>query len=188
MTTHPDAIYIDALCKNDRLKVLELYQKCFPSVEQYIKRNNGSLSQAKDVFQEVLLELYERACIRQEFTLTTTICSFLGYVSKMKWLKILSKKKPVELLRQEVEETYKDDTLSIEAQIIRQESQAEEQKKLTQSFAQLSERCKELLELKARGLSTEEIIEQMNFSNRNVLDASTSRCFKKWRELYQSLD
>ena len=66
--------------------------------------------------------------------------------------------------------------------------QDEQQKKLALSFAKLSDRCRELLELEAQGFNTEEIIEQMNFSNRNVLDASKSRCYKKWREVFHSIN
>ncbi len=186
---HEDSIYLTALCENDHSKVMELYESCFPSVERWISQNNGSVQDARDVFQEVLMELYTRFCIKGNFTLTTGICSFLGFVSKRKWLKELSKRKnsKVKVLREELSVEYKDVSDSIEHEIVATENQQQQQEKLQRSFEQLSKSCQELLTLDTQGYTTEEIVELMQFSNRNVLDASKSRCYRKWRNLYQAL-
>jgi DNA-directed RNA polymerase specialized sigma24 family protein len=39
---------------------MNLYKSCFPSVARYVSRMNGSLEQAKDVFQDALLIFYEK--------------------------------------------------------------------------------------------------------------------------------
>lgn len=187
--THEDSIYLTALCQNDQLKVLELYKKCFPAVDRWIGQNNGSTQDAKDIFQEVLIDLYTRFCIKDNFTLTTNICSFLGYVSKMKWLRALAKSRNsrVNVLREELNLEYKDVTNSIETHIIATEERQQQQEKMKRSFGQLSKSCQKLLTLDTEGYTTEEIVELMEFSNRNVLDASKSRCYRKWRSLYQAL-
>lgn len=187
---HPDNMYLDALCRNDHLKTKEIYQKCFPAVDKWISQNSGNTDSAKDVFQDVLINLYTRACVKQNFTLTTTICSFLGYASKMKWLKILGQTKNsiFQTLSKEVSIEYKDESSSIEEIWILLENKAERKQKLQKSFEQLSKKCQELLLLDIKGFNTEEIIHLMNYSNRNVLDASKSRCYRNWRDLYYKLD
>jgi RNA polymerase sigma factor (sigma-70 family) len=65
---------------------VELYKSCFPSVARYVSRMNGSLEQAKDVFQDALLAFYEK----QRSGNRIAVANEKGYltgIAKHLWLK-----------------------------------------------------------------------------------------------------
>jgi hypothetical protein len=49
------------LAKNDRLAVESIYGKHFGMVQSLIINNNGSSEDARDIFQEAMIVLYERS-------------------------------------------------------------------------------------------------------------------------------
>lgn len=71
-----------------------LYSKYFPSVQNYILKNSGNEQDAEDIFQESILVLLDK--IRQsDFTLTSSLKTYLYAISKNLWLKRLRDSKYV---------------------------------------------------------------------------------------------
>ena len=65
---------------------LELYKSCFPSVARYVSRMNGSLEQAKDVFQDALLIFYEKQMSEQGLAAASEKAYLTG-IARHLWLK-----------------------------------------------------------------------------------------------------
>ncbi|WP_452600037.1 RNA polymerase sigma factor, partial [Pontimicrobium sp. MEBiC01747] len=87
---HEDQKYIEGLLKNNSFIIQTIYDKFAPKVINYIKQNNGSVDQAKDVIQETLITIYNQA---KEKNLQIT-CPFDAYfflLCKRKWLNVLKK-------------------------------------------------------------------------------------------------
>src|SRR5690606_30231760 len=80
-----------------------LYQTYLPMVVQMISQNNGDEDDAKDIFQEAVMVLYDR--INQgNFVLTSKLKTFLYSVCRRLWLKRLNKGDRVSFNTQEHEE------------------------------------------------------------------------------------
>jgi len=74
--------------RSDGLSFDVLYKTCFPSVEYYVRKNNGTPDDARDVFQESVAVLLEK--INQpDFVLTASPKTFLYAIAKNHWLKHL---------------------------------------------------------------------------------------------------
>jgi len=78
--------------RNGDSKILELtYKQHYPIILHFVIQNNGTDQDAKDVYQEAIVVLYEK--LRQEhFLLTCQIRTFIYSVCRRLWLKKLREK------------------------------------------------------------------------------------------------
>ncbi len=76
------------LAGNDRKAIETLYRDHFNMIQTLIINNNGSSEEAKDVFQEAMIVLYEK--VRSgTFELNCQIKTYLYSVCRRLWLKRL---------------------------------------------------------------------------------------------------
>lgn len=65
-----------------------LYTFYYPSVRNFILKNNGSEDDAKDIFQETILVLLEKVP-KDDFNLTSSLKTYIFAISSNLWLKRL---------------------------------------------------------------------------------------------------
>jgi RNA polymerase sigma factor (sigma-70 family) len=65
-----------------------LYKFYYPSVRHFILKNNGSIDDAKDVFQETICVLLEKVP-KDDFNLTSSLKTYIFAISSNLWLKRL---------------------------------------------------------------------------------------------------
>lgn len=87
-----EVLLLSGLRKGDGASLNKVYKSYYPVIESLILKNNGSEIEAKDVFQESVILLYEKLQ-QKDFTLTCTIKTFLYAISKRLWLKRWNEKK-----------------------------------------------------------------------------------------------
>lgn len=79
--------------KNDQnLAFVEMYQRYFSLIEQYVLRNSGNTSDAKDVFQDGLIVFYQYLS-KQDFSLESSIKTLIYAICKNLWLEKMRKGK-----------------------------------------------------------------------------------------------
>lgn len=116
----------------------ELYEKHFTKVASFIQRNNGTVQDAEDIFQDTMLVLCKK--LRQDqFKLTASLRTYILAIAKNLWLKKLrATKKEIEHQDQISQELYHDLT-----QFINEEQTL--WNKIAFYFTQISEACARLL-------------------------------------------
>jgi RNA polymerase sigma factor (sigma-70 family) len=65
-----------------------LYKFYYPSVKNFIMKNNGSVDDAKDIFQETIIVLLEKVP-KDDFNLTSSLKTYIFAISSNLWLKRL---------------------------------------------------------------------------------------------------
>ena len=65
-----------------------LYKFYYPSVKNFILKNNGSEDDAKDIFQETIMVLLEKVP-KDDFNLTSSLKTFIFAIGSNLWLKRL---------------------------------------------------------------------------------------------------
>ena len=80
---HPDQKYVDALLKDDKPILKELYTKFFYRIKLMILQNHGDETDAADIFQDALLAIYHKAK-KQEFAITSSFEGFLFVICRNK--------------------------------------------------------------------------------------------------------
>jgi RNA polymerase sigma factor (sigma-70 family) len=83
-----ERLLLQGLAKNDKKAVETIYRENYSTVQALIINNNGSADDAKDIFQEAMIVLYEKAR-SGNFELTSLIKTYLYSVARRLWLKRL---------------------------------------------------------------------------------------------------
>ena len=158
-SAHPDNKYIHALLNNDQLLVSEIYSKFSPKIISMIRRNNGSMKDAQDIFQEALIIIFNKA-VKGGFTLTCPFEGFLYLICKRKWLNELKKRGRAGVTTDEDGlSTVTEDTVTLAEEA---EADDNRSKLFWEKFKLLGARCQELLKLSWGGISMEEVSNQMD--------------------------
>lgn len=181
-TPHPDNKYIHALVNNDSVLVREIYDRFSENISRMVTRNNGSLKDAKDLFQEALIIIYEKA-VKGDFVLSCPFEAFLFLICKRKWLNELKKRG-----REGV--TTDEERLSIhepDALTLAEETEAENERNnlFWKKFKALGDRCQELLKLSWGGISMEEVASKMEVSY-GYARKKKSECIARLMKLVKS--
>lgn len=186
MNEHSDNTYIRLLRAGDATVLTKIYQEQAPAVRQWVCKNNGSLADAQDIFQEAILALYQKAS-DPNFVLTCPVGAFLFQICRHKWLKNLKKKKREERVRLALTEEY---TIENGIKSLLEEVEAAEicHRKLDSTFKQLSVICQQLLELLSQGMPPHEIAKKMGMTDANTVYRRKHACMSRWQSLFQSLN
>jgi RNA polymerase sigma factor (sigma-70 family) len=158
MTTHPDQQYIDALLRNDRKLLEEMYAKYADKIKNMVLQNNGTESDAADIFQEAIVAIYQKAK-KSNFVLTCPLEAYLYLICKNRWINELKRKTNKVTFTDTEGYNYGEDVFKNTEVII---SQHERKKLLDEKFKELGERCRQLLELSWSGISMEEVAKALN--------------------------
>jgi RNA polymerase sigma factor (sigma-70 family) len=129
-----------------------------------------------DVFQDSIIALYENAQKNKLDTIKSSLKTYLFAIGKYKIFKILkSNALSIEtenfilIENLELYEPDMNDELSI---------------KLQNAYQKLGKQCKEILRLSFyEGKSNEEILEELDYSTKDVVKSQKSRCIKQLKEL-----
>ena len=161
MIPHADHKYIVALQKNDSALIEEIYSRYSGRITQMVLRNNGTETDAADLFQNVLIELHRKAG-KQQFILTCPFEAFLYMVCRNRWLNELEKRKgkQVTLKGDEGFNISEDVFLNYETLKLQEKRKNLVEEKL----AELGEGCRELLTLSWSGKPLQEVATVLNFS------------------------
>lgn len=181
---HPDHQYIESLRRNDPAGIRAIYQRYAEEARLWVLNNNGSEADARDVFQEAIMTLYEKA--RQpDFVLTCPLGALLHVLYSRKWIDRLRQKKRESAVRNDLETRYSGETdhhLSVLAEEM--EEEAGRQNRLARAFEQLSELCRNLLRLLAQGVAPAEAALQLQLNSVDTLYRRKNACAQRWRALY----
>ena len=157
---HADQKYIDALVNNDAAVIEELYQKHSGKIKWMVLLNNGSETDAADVFQEILLSIYKKAK-DQNFTLTCPLDAFLYMACKNKWMTELSRIKS-----KVTNNNFSGYNIDEDCFKLAQEFKLQEERKnlLTEKLGELCEDCRKLLQLNWSGKPMGEVARILNIT------------------------
>lgn len=155
----------------DNKALQHLYDKLLPSIERYILKNSGNSYDAKDVFQEAIIIVY-RKVQDADFQITSSLETFIFSIAKRKWLRELKKRKrDIHNLRiADSSEGNKIDQMVINH---------EKSNLYLRYFNDLSDSCKEILNLFFDGWKIPEITKKLNFGSDGYTRKRKHNCQQK---------
>lgn len=144
----------------------------------YIIANSGSEEQAKDVFQESVIALYEN--VRDgKFKADSSLSTYLFSIAKFKWFNQIKKDsiRSGHHQKAQLKEEFDPGPL---AQLV----QTEAKERILGVLEGLGERCKQILvESLYHNASMKEIAKSLSFSSEQVVRNTKYKCLKKLKEL-----
>ena len=141
LSTYTDQSLYRGLLNNEADVFEHIYIENFPAVRQQVQRYGGSEDDAKDIFQEGMIALWNNIRsgayqLREGVKMST----YLVQICKLRWMDKMKKASH----RYEVkQEDYVEP--EAEADVLINWIDQEEQQQFQQQFAQLGERCQDLL-------------------------------------------
>ena len=173
-----DSDVLKGIAQRNPQTIRQVYTKYFSSIADLVLNNKGTIEDAKDVFQDAMMVIYEKS-LNPDFELKYSLHTYLYTVCRNIWLKKIRKKSDVGVSLPENLELIAEDTF--EEEILWREKERLFRKK----FKELGKGCQQVLELFLKGTSMEEIAKAMNFSSVGYAKKRKYKCKNQLVKLIQ---
>jgi RNA polymerase sigma factor (sigma-70 family) len=179
-----DQALLIGLAEGSDRALSQLYKQHYPMVSQLVINNSGSTDDAKDIYQEALIVLFEKVSAG-DFELNCQLKTFIYAVARRLWLKQLAQRGRSPLIRasqfdEEPAESVTDDL----ADHLRRDQQFEQ---MAESLTRLGEPCRTLLEdFYIRHLSMQDITEKFGYTNTDNAKTQKYKCLTRLKRLFFS--
>lgn len=157
----------------------KLYDTLRPKVIHYVKQNNGSIPEAKDVLQDAIVAVYS-SIINKKFRSESALSTYTFAVVKNQWLNRLKRK------RVEIKYIETQDDSIFESDMLPAYLDAERKNIIEQIFMKMGEGCKEILvKIYYLNYSMKEIVTESNYENEQVARNKKYKCMKRLKKVIQ---
>lgn len=170
---------IEGLAKNDRESIEAIYKQHYGMIQSLIINNNGSADDARDVFQEAMIVLYEKAK-SGSFELTSQLKTYLYSICRRLWLKRLQQQQKFV-----PEIGGLDETVPVEEDLDVHDRRNGELLMMEKAMASLGEPCKTLLEayyLQKKNMT--EIAGNFGYTNADNAKNQKYKCLMRLKKLF----
>jgi RNA polymerase sigma factor (sigma-70 family) len=170
---------LNGLAKNDARAIETIYKNNFSMVQAFIINNNGSYDDARDIFQESMIVLYENVKT-DSFVLTCQIKTYVYSICRRLWLKRLQQMSRFSGQVENLEET-----VPVEEDLEIQEKRNADFAIMERAMGSLGEPCKSLLEayyLQKKGMT--EIAETFGYTNADNAKNQKYKCLVRLKKLF----
>ena len=172
---------LKGLAGNDSKAIDAIYKDNFNMVQTFILQNNGSYDDARDVFQEAMIALYEKAQ-SESFVLTCQIKTYVYSICRRLWLKRLQ-----QMGRYSNQVDSLDETVPVEEDLEMHEKRNAEFAIMDRAMNSLGEPCKSLLEAYyIRKMDMQELAAEFGYTNADNAKNQKYKCLMRLKKLFFS--
>jgi RNA polymerase sigma factor (sigma-70 family) len=173
-----EKLLLEGLAKNDRKAIETIYKENYNMVQALIVNNNGSADDAKDIFQEAMVVLYEKVKTGV-FELNCQIKTYVYSVCRRLWLTKL-----VHYNRFTLNDGH-EETIAVEEDLEEHERKDLEFSLMEKAMGSIGEPCKSLLEafyLQKRNM--QEIATSFGYTNADNAKNQKYKCLVRLKKLF----
>ncbi len=176
-----EQVLLIGLANNDSKAIETIYKDNFNMVQSFILNNNGSYDDARDIFQEAVIALYEKAQT-ESFVLTCQIKTYLYSICRRLWLKRLQQMGKYSRKIETVE-----DTVAVEEDLEAHEKRNAEFIIMDRALNSLGEPCKSLLEgYYLKKMNMAKLAEDFGYTNADNAKTQKYKCLMRLKKLFFS--
>ncbi len=181
MKADNETVLLRGLARNDRKAVETIYRENYNMVQALVVKNSGNIDDAKDIFQEAMIVLYQRVQ-SEAFELNCQIKTYIYSVSRRLWLKRL-----VQQNRFLIADDSEQEVVSVDEQVDEHEKQNTEFLMMEKAMGSLGEPCKSLLEaFYMQKRSMQEIASNFGYTNAENAKNQKYKCLMRLKKLFFS--
>jgi RNA polymerase sigma factor (sigma-70 family) len=174
-----DSEVIIGILNNSDSVLKRLYLAYFPMVLQLILNNNGNEDDAKDVYQEAIIVLYNKVK-RGDFELSSKLKTYIYSICRRLWLKRLK-----QLNRYGGDIKDFQEYLPVEDEIEKHQDRDMQLNKMESALKLLGEPCKTIMEdFYMHGKSMQEICERFGYTNADNAKTQKYKCLQRLKKLF----
>ena len=167
------------MARGDTASLEGLYRDYFPMILNMIVQNNGTEAEAKDVFQEAVIVLYDKVKQR-DFELTSQLKTYLYSVCRRLWLKQLAGR----------DRTFRDvaayeDAVAVEEDLARHEEKDLQLTMMEKALDELGEPCRTIIhDFYIANRSMQEICDKFGYTNSDNAKNQKYKCLQRLKKLF----
>ncbi len=170
---------LEGLAANDRQAIETIYSRHFGMIQSLVINNSGTPEEARDIFQEGMIVLYEKAR-SADFQLHCQLKTYLYSVCRRLWLKRLS-----QLQRFTPEVSGLEETVAVEEDIEGHDQRHQDFQMMEKALSGLGEPCKSLLEaFYLQKKSMNDIAAAFGYTNPENAKNQKYKCLMRLRKLF----
>jgi RNA polymerase sigma factor (sigma-70 family) len=174
-----ELVLLEGLRKNDKKSIERLYELNYPVIQSFILNNSGSADDARDVFQEAIMVLYQKVS-SGNFELQSKILTYIYSVSRRIWLKKLQRMQRFGTLIED-----HDEYLVVEEDLEEQQRKDEAYNQMDKALSKLGEPCKSLIEaFYIQKKHMLEIADLFGYTNADNAKNQKYKCLMRLKKLF----
>src|ERR1700733_2451775 len=177
--TPTDSEVILGILNNSESVVKRLYLAYFPMVMQLIINNNGDADDAKDIYQEAIIIVYNKVK-NGDFELSSKLKTYIYSVCRRLWLKRLS-----QLNRYGGDIKDFEEYLSVDDETEKNNERDIQFNRMGDALNLLGEPCKTIIEdFYINNRSMKEICEDFGYTNADNAKTQKYKCLQRLKKLF----
>ena len=170
---------ISGILHDSTLTLNQLYKSFFPMILQLVLNNNGNEDDAKDIFQESIIILYDKVKAGK-FELSSKLKTFIYSVCRRLWLKKLNHKSRNTLNIRDFE-----DFIPIEEDLEQHEKKDQLFQNMEESLSQLGQPCRTIIEdYYIQNRSMQEISDKFGYTNADNAKTQKYKCLQRLKKIF----
>ena len=178
-TSNQEQELLQGLATNDRKAIETIYRENFGLIQSLIVKNNGYPDDARDIFQEAMIVLYEKSRL-ESFQLTCQIKTYLYSVCRRLWLKRLQQ---LQKFNPAIE--MKEEIVAVEEELEMHEKKNADFLLMEEAMGKIGEPCKSLLEAYYIQKKTmPEIADHFGYTNADNAITQKYKCLIRLKKIF----
>lgn len=180
-TEYSETALLEGLAKSDKKAIETIYARNYSMVQSLVINNNGNADDARDIFQEAMIVLFEKAS-SGSFELHCQIKTYLYSVARRLWLKRLQ-----QMSRFNSDLNGSENTVSVEEDLEEHEKKDTDFTVMEKALSGIGEPCKSLLEafyIHKRNMT--EIAESFGYTNADNAKNQKYKCLMRLKKMFFS--
>ena len=170
---------LKGLAEGDRKTIELIYKQHFNMIQSLVINNSGTSDDARDIFQEALIVLYEKVRLGT-FELNCQLKTYLYSVCKRLWLKRLQQSSRYFTSEIEIEPT-----VSVEEDMAEHEKRDADYERMNKAIVSLGEPCKSLLEAYyINKMNMQDIASQFGYTNADNAKNQKYKCLMRLKKIF----
>ena len=178
-TTEQEQQLLKGLALSDKISIEKIYRENYSAIQSFVLNNNGSVDDARDIFQEAMVVLFEKSK-SDTFSLNCQLKTFIYSICRRLWLKRLQQMGKFSTLVENLE-----DTVAVEEDIEDHEKKNEDFNMMEHAMAKIGEPCKSLLDayyLQKKNM--QEIAGEFGYTNADNAKTQKYKCLVRLKKLF----
>ena len=178
-TIEQEQTLLKGLAQNDKNSIETIYRENYATIQSFILNNNGSVDEARDIFQEAMIVLYEKSRIAT-FSLNCQLKTFIYSICRRLWLKRLQQLGKFSTQVESLEEI-----IPVDEEVEDHEKKNNDFILMEHAMAKIGEPCKSLLDayyLQKKNM--QEIAGEFGYTNADNAKTQKYKCLVRLKKLF----
>lgn len=173
-----ETLLLQGLARNDKKAIETIYKENFNLIQTLVNNNNGSTEDAKDIFQEAMIVLYQKVQ-SGSFELNCQIRTFVYSVCRRLWLKRLMQQSRYSL------QENPEELILVDEEMDDHEKRDSQFTMMEKAMGNLGEPCKSLLEaFYLQKKTMQEIAGTFGYTNAENAKSQKYKCLVRLKKLF----